>query len=448
MTGLRARLFAATLAALALTLALTIGIEAVLTKQQSDRSQVAALSRQADTQAAERRSSVSYVNSDVTSAGVRSIVAPRTTFEAVVPDADRSSDGETTYEGSSYLYSYRTIPARGLLLLRATSVKAAAWRPFVRDLSLGALAGVGLAALLSFWVARSIVRPIRRVGAASEKLAAGESPDRVPESGPRELASLARSFNEMAEQLATSRESERNFLLSVSHELKTPLTAIRGYAEGLSEGAFTGAEAAPTILVESSRLERLVRDLLDLARMNRHAFAVDREPVDLAQVAAEVAARHEVAARDFGVALTVEGVTAWVVADYDRVLQVASNLVENALGETPRDGAVTLRVEPGRLIVSDTGPGLEGADIDRAFDRFFLYDKYGRERPVGSGLGLAIVKQLTVAMGGSVEVRSAPGEGATFTVSLPRASGPGNSGSQSGGVDDLEVGTGHPAETV
>jgi two-component system, OmpR family, sensor kinase len=418
---LRGRLFAATLAALGLTLALTIGIGAVLTRQQVDHTQVVALSRLADNQAASRRQSVSYQNSDQVVGGVREIVNLRPTFAKYVPHANRSSDGSVTIAGKRYIYSYRTIPHRGLLLLRPASVKSAAWRPFLGDLLLAALAGAVLAAVLSFWIARSIVRPVRRVAEASHALAAGETPSRVPEEGARELASLAHAFNEMAGQLAASRESERNFLLSVSHELKTPLTAIRGYAEGLGEGAFSSDDAARTILLESRRLERLVRDLLDLARMNRHEFAVSREVVDLGEVAREAVARHEAHAREFGVMIAADGGEAWVEGDHDRLLQVASNLVENALRETPPLGSVIVSVEPRRLSVSDTGPGLERADLDRAFDRFFLYDKYGRERPVGSGLGLAIVKQLTEAMGGTVEVESSPGNGATFVVTLPSA---------------------------
>jgi two-component system OmpR family sensor kinase len=225
----------------------------------------------------------------------------------------------------------------------------------------------------------------------------------------------------MAAQLAESRDSERNFLLSVSHELKTPLTAIRGYAEGLSEGAFPPDEAARTILVEARRLERLVQDLLELARMNRREFSVRREPVDLAEVAREVIARHDAAARSFDVALAADGDESWVDADPDRVLQIASNLVENALRVTPPGGTVSVGVAPQLLTVSDTGPGLAPDDIARAFDRFFLYDKYGRERPLGSGLGLAIVKQLAVAMGGDVTVTSDPGAGAVFSLELPRS---------------------------
>ena len=421
MRTLSGQLFASTLVALAATLTLTIAIGAILTRQQVDHTQVAALQRQADNAALARRQSVSYDNSNRQVAGVRTIVEPRATFTGLVPDVARSSNGETTYQGKKYIYAYRTIPARGMLLLRLASQKSAAWHPFLRDLLLAALAGALLAAALSLVVARSITRPVRRVVEASRALAAGNRPGELPESGALELASLSRAFNEMAADLASARESERAFLLSVSHELKTPLTAIRGYAEGLAEGAFEPGEAAGTILLEGRRLERLVRDLLDLARMNRSEFSVNHETVDLAAVARDAALRHETFAKEFGVVLTAEGDASWVDADGDRILQVASNLVENALRETPPGGSVVVRAEPQRLVVSDSGPGLELEDLPHVFDRFFLYDKYGRERPVGSGLGLAIVKQLVEAMGGSVTVESVPGQGATFTVALPPA---------------------------
>jgi two-component system sensor histidine kinase BaeS len=402
------------------TLVLTIGIGAVLTRRQVDHTQAASLARRADDIAFQRRQSVSYVNQNTVSGSTRTIVSPRPALAAYVPSVDADSDGTTTYDGRRYLYAYRTLPSRGLLVLRPAGVSAA-WHPFLVDLLIAGAAGAALAAAFSLLLARSLARPIRRVAEATQELAAEGRADLLPADGPAELASLARAFNEMAAQLAESRESERAFLLSVSHELKTPLTAIRGYAEGLAEGAFTPDDAAGPILVESRRLERLVRDLLDLARMNRREFSVGSEPVDLAEVAREAVARHEAAARSFGVALTAEGDESWVEADPDRVLQIASNLIENALRETPPGGAVAVRAGRRRLVVSDTGPGLAPDDLGRAFDRFFLYDKYGRERPVGSGLGLAIVKQLAVAMGGDVRVASAPGEGATFTLELPRS---------------------------
>jgi signal transduction histidine kinase len=190
--------------------------------------------------------------------------------------------------------------------------------------------------------------------------------------------------------------------------------------------------------VEAMRLERLVRDLLDLARMHRSEFSVRREPVDLAQLARETVARHESSARRFGVALQAEGTESWVEADHERLLQVASNLVENALRETPRGGTVTVGVRGPTLLVSDTGPGIPEPDIEHAFERFYLYDKIGRDRPVGSGLGLAIVKQLVTAMGSEVRVESGSG-GTTFSVHLrpePR------------GVDHLEVGAAQAPERV
>jgi signal transduction histidine kinase len=438
VNSLRARLFAATLAALALTLALTIAIGAVLTRRQVDRTQAANIARRADDLAHQRRQNVNYKTQNDVVGNVRTIIAPRASFSALVPNVNTSSDGETTYRDQRQLYSYRTLPHLGVLLLRPAKLQAAAWRPFLGDLLIAALAGVILAAGLSYLVARSIARPIRRVADATRALAADQSHDPLPTGGTTELASLAQAFNQMTEQLAASRQAERDFLLSVSHELKTPLTAIRGYSEGLADGAFTPDEAARIISLEASRLERLVRDLLDLARMNRSEFSVQSEPVDLAEVAREAVRRHEAAARDFGVALTAEGEEAWVDADSDRLLQVASNLVENALRETPAGGAVTVHAGPARLLVSDTGRGIEPEDVPHAFERFYLYDKADKARPLGSGLGLAIVKQLATAMGGDVNVRSGA-EGTTFEVSLRP---------QLGGVDDLEVGAGQPAERV
>jgi two-component system sensor histidine kinase BaeS len=435
--SLRARLFAATLAALALTLALTIAIGAVLTRRQVDRSQAANVARLADELALQRRENVNYKTEDQLSGSTRILIQPRASFVKLVPNVNLSSDGEATYLGKRQLYSYRTLPNRGLILLRPASLTSA-WRPFLVDLLLAGLVGVLFAAVISFFVARSIVRPIRRVADATRALAADERHDPLPTEGSTELVALALAFNQMTEQLAASREAERNFLLSVSHELKTPLTAIRGYAEGLADGAFDADEAARTIVLEAGRLERLVRDLLDLARMNRAEFSVRSEPVDLAETAREAVARHEGSAREFGVELRAGGVEAWVEGDGDRLLQVASNLVENALRETPAGGSVTVIAEAGTLIVADTGPGIATDDIPHVFERFYLYDKVGKDRPVGSGLGLAIVKQLATAMGGDVRVESGPA-GTTFTVVLRP---------QLGGVDHLEVGPREAPERV
>ena len=162
-------------------------------------------------------------------------------------------------------------------------------------------------------------------------------------------------------------------------------------------------EAAATIAKESQRLERLVGDLLDLARMRKAEFSVRREPVDLAAVAAETVRRYETQARAFGVTLEAEADgEAPALADTDRTLQVVSNLVENALRLAPADGLVRIVAAPGEIRVEDSGPGLGPEELEHAFERFFLYSRYGRERAVGTGLGLAIVKELAEGMGGSV----------------------------------------------
>ena len=290
---------------------------------------------------------------------------------------------------------------------------------YVWGLLIAAAAGGLLAALAAFLLARRIARPVDRVSAAARSLMHGTHPEPVPVEGAAEIATLAAAFNELAAQLRQAQEAERNFLLSVSHELKTPLTAIRGYAEAVGDGAVDPREAAATVASEARRLERLVRDLLDLARMNRTDFSVHNSEIDLSEVAEDAVRRYEGQAESFGVELhAVVAGAAPAIADADRVLQVVSNLVENALRLTPAGGEVRVVAAPGVLRVEDTGPGLAEADTERAFERFYLHERYGLERKVGTGLGLAIVKELTLAMGGDVDVESRPGKLTVFTVRL------------------------------
>jgi signal transduction histidine kinase len=278
-----------------------------------------------------------------------------------------------------------------------------------------------LLGLLGAWIlSRSVVRPVRRLAEASGRLAEGEAGVTVTPQGPKELRELAVSFNDMNAKLTKAQETEQAFLLSVSHELKTPLTSIRGYAEGIGDGTVKPDDGAEVIGAESSRLERLVGDLLESGRMRKAAFTVRSESVDLAAVAEDVVRRYEATARDAGLTLLVNiEAGGGAVADHDRVLQVVSNLVENAIRCTPAPGTVTISTAPGAITVSDTGRGLTRDDLPRAFERFYLYSRYGTDRPVGTGLGLAIVKELTEAMGGTVSVSSAVGVGTAFTVTLP-----------------------------
>ena len=335
----------------------------------------------------------------------------------------RPAEGSVTVDGERFLFAARNVQGKGFILLRPKDPSFADYWPFLQGLLIACAIAAVLAAIGSFVTARAIARPVRRVAEASRSLAEGVSPDPVPVEGSAELALLATSFNDMAEQLRSAQEAERNFLLSVSHELKTPLTAIRGYAEGLDDGAFTPEEAAATIREEARRLERLVRDLLDIARMNRREFAVHREAIDLADVGREAVRRYEVEARTGHVELeAIATDPSPAEGDPDRVLQIVSNLVENALRSTPPGGIVHIRTRAGLIEVEDTGIGMAAEDLPHAFERFYLHDRAGGNpdgRRWSSGLGLAIVSELCERMGGSVSVESTLGQGTTFTVRLP-----------------------------
>jgi two-component system sensor histidine kinase BaeS len=432
MTSLRSRLFQAIVIVVVICIGLTVGVGLLLTRRAVDKATLLDVSHQADLIA--------------TSQNVNSVILPFSKLNQLQPYFDKQhltallsfdplpqsakdklahdkpADGSVTINGVQLYFAARIVSGHPFVLLRPKSATRARWTPYVYSLLLAALVGGVLAALVALLLARRIARPVRRVAAASRSLARGELPDPVPVEGAAELATLATAFNDLASQLAQAREAERSFLLSVSHELKTPLTAIRGYAEAVQDGAIEPREAAAIVSAEAARLERLVHDLLDLARMNRTDFSVHPSEIDLAEVADDAVRRYLPQAEAFGVRLSAvsEG-EAPAIADADRVLQVVSNLVENALRLTPAGGEVRIVTGPGLLRVEDTGPGLEDADRDRAFERFYLHERYGRERAVGTGLGLAIVKELTEAMGGTVSVESEPGRLTTFTIRLGAA---------------------------
>jgi signal transduction histidine kinase len=340
------------------------------------------------------------------------------------------AEGTVSVVGRSLLYVARTTGTGRIVLIRGARLAFSEWRPFLVSLVLAGLGGAVLAGLLSFLLARRLTRPIGELADATQRLAAGEAGVEVPVDGEDELADLGRTFNAMSLELGRARESQRRFLESVSHELKTPLTSIRGYAEALDEGAVSPAEGGRVIASEADRLERLVFDLLDLARLGRAGFEVAKQPVDLASVSAAAVKRHLPRARELGVKLTsTSAEEAWGVGDEGRLLQATSNLIENSLRLTPAGGSVTVSARTGRIAVCDTGPGLDPEDLPHAFERFYLYNRYRSERAVGSGLGLAIVKELTAAMGGGVEAGNLPEGGAVFTLSLPAAETPGAPGS-------------------
>jgi two-component system sensor histidine kinase BaeS len=426
--GLRSRLFWGIGVVVLICVSLTIGLGLVLTRRAVEKATLKDVAHQADLIAATQRSSLGSLRS--LQPGIQAILnrqreiflSHRSDLPSWAQDRvahHRPAQGAMTFGDSRYYFAARSGNPGTIILLRPKSAASSLLSPYVWGLFIAAAAGGILAAVAAFLLARRISRPVDRISAAARTLTRGTHPEPVPVEGADEIATLAVAFNQLAAQLRRAQEAERSFLLSVSHELKTPLTAIRGYAEAVEDGAIDPREAAATVASEARRLERLVHDLLDLARMNRTDFSVHNTEIDLAEVAEDVVRRYQQPAESFGVALhAVADRPAPAIGDADRVLQVVSNLVENALRLTPPEGEVRVVAAPGVLRVEDTGPGLAEADTERAFERFYLHERYGRERPVGTGLGLALVKELTLAMGGSVDVESRPGTLTVFTVRL------------------------------
>jgi two-component system OmpR family sensor kinase len=437
---LRRRVFAFVAIAAITSCVLTVGVAAVLVRHQVATQRLTALARAADLVASVggARGALtpgSHVYAlaagGVTTRPRRVGPARAAVVLAAIPTAG-DAQGTVTIRGRHLIYAEQTTANGRVVLVRGAGLAFAEWRPFLLSLILAGLGGALLAAVLSYPLARRLTRPLAELASATGRVAAGEQGVEVPVRGEDELAVLAVSFNEISGELTRAREGQRDFLESVSHELKTPLTSIRGYAEALGEGAVATPDGARVIAAEARRLERLVQDLLDLARLGRSEFEVSREPVDLASVARRAVERHLPRARELGIDLEATGAPeAPAVGDSERLLQATSNLIENALRLTPAGGSVEVAVESApahaAIIVRDTGPGLGPDDLPRAFERFYLYDRYRSERAVGSGLGLAIVAQLLARMGGSVEASAVPdggASGAQFTLRVPSGTTP------------------------
>jgi signal transduction histidine kinase len=247
----------------------------------------------------------------------------------------------------------------------------------------------------------------------------------VPVRGPAEVAEVAGAVNELADALAHSEDRQRRFLLSVSHELRTPLTAVRGFGESLADEVVTGAEVAPagaTIVREADRLERLVTDLMELARLEADDFAVDLTDVDLTALVTEAGQAWDLRARNAGVELRVEapGRPVPVRADPRRLRQVLDGLAENALRVTPAGSMLVLAaLDEGALQVRDAGPGLSDEDYAVVFERGALHDRYRGHRPTGAGgVGLALAHGLVTRMGGTIAAGPAAEGGVAFTATL------------------------------
>jgi two-component system sensor histidine kinase BaeS len=296
------------------------------------------------------------------------------------------------------------------------------WITLLERLAIASLGGIVVAGLLGWYLSRRITRPVLALSRATDEIARGRYDVEVPARGGGEIGHLSDRFREMAARLSEAEQQERNFLMSVSHELRTPLTAIRGHVDALREGVAVDpvvrAASLDMIASESARLERLVGDVLDLAKLEARRFTLLHEEVDMGRLCEQAYAAFGEEARRRGIEYDKRfGARPTIVSDGDRLLQIISNLLSNAFRWTPDGGRVELGLAAanGRVSVAvdDSGPGVRPEERERIFRPFWSRDDSG------TGLGLAIAHELAIALGGRIDVDSEPGKGSRFELVLP-----------------------------
>jgi two-component system sensor histidine kinase BaeS len=360
----------------------------------------------------------------VTGAGRRLVSAEA----AAKVRAGRSVSQTETVAGIPVVVEARPIAAGGgLVLAEPVSAVTQAAGALVARLAWALAVGFVCAVLGGALVARWVATPLTRLASAARRLAGGERGVAVDGGGPAEIDQVSRALAALDGSLATSEARQREFLLSVSHEMRTPLTALQGYAEALADGVIP-AEEVPrvgrTLSAETERLDHFVRDLLELARLEADDFRIDVREVDVAELLPFVVEAWRGVWEPAGIAMRAEAAAPLGVAtDARRLRQLLDGLVENALRATPTGSPVVLagHREPGAVVleVRDGGPGLSEEDVARAFDRGALRDRYAGERRVGTGLGLSIASRLASRLGAELAAGHAPEGGAAFALRMP-----------------------------
>jgi len=336
--------------------------------------------------------------------------------------------------GKAWLYSRERLADNTFLVVAVPRPRITILN-IIRDdlllpIFLGGMVALVLSLFLAFMIARWIADPLQKVVLAARDMPS-EQARPVDERGPHEVQELTRSFNAMMARVQSSQKSQREFVANVSHELKTPLTSIQGFSQAILDGTADLPEerrqAAQVIYDESARMHRLVLDLLDLARLDGGIADITMSPVNLADLLIAVAEKFAPQSQKAGVniKLDIPSNLPQISADGDRLMQVFTNLVDNALKFTPRGGSITLHASlalNGQLYsyVMDTGYGIPPEKQAHIFERFYQADPARRGgNKHGAGLGLAIAREIIQAHGGKITVRSGPGMGTTFEMFLP-----------------------------
>jgi signal transduction histidine kinase len=339
------------------------------------------------------------------------------TFEFVPP-------GESsTYFAAAYPVSVGGEPFGALVVAKRRDQLQERWVVLLERIGVALLVGLAVAGGLVWYLSRRLTKPVLALSRAADEVAAGRYDAELPATRSRdEIGHMTERFAEMTQKLAEAQRRERNFLMVVSHELRTPLTAIRGHVEALREGVAPDEETRDAsfrvIGAETDRLARLVGDVLDLARMEAHQFTLEEEEVELRRLLEQAYESFGEEARrrgiEYGCSLDADPV---LETDGDRVLQIVSNLLDNAFAWTPDGGRIDLGLTAANgtiaVSVADSGPGIGPEERERIFRPF--WSRAG----AGTGLGLPIALELAHALGGELTLESQVGKGSRFELRLP-----------------------------
>ena len=350
----------------------------------------------------------------------------------------RNTQTAVDANGEVWLYSWSRLKDNRILVVAAPRPRVPVLNLFTDEflspiLQGGAIALV-LSLILAYVLSRWVADPLQKVVLAARNYPSDTLKPIEPQ-GPREVQDLTQAFNSMVARVNSTQRSQRDFVANVSHELKTPLTSIQGFAQAiLDETADTPEarkQAAQIIYNESGRMHRMALNLLDLARLEAGTADLKMSPVDVGTLLRSIVEKFTPQAQKVGVRLQVDVPDALppIRGDGDRLAQVFTNLVDNALKFTPARGQVTLSARNAgaemELSITDTGSGVPEEALPRLFDRFYQVDpsRAGGEGH-GAGLGLAIVQEIVQAHGGKIGVRSQVRHGTTFVIHLPLAQSP------------------------
>lgn len=339
----------------------------------------------------------------------------------------RDPDGEVWFfnivqlENRGYLLVIAPRPRITVFVLLKSEIES--------PLILAGITALVLAFVISLLMAKWIASPLQKIEQAAMGFTKGEYKP-IPPEGPRDVRQLAEAFNEMTERVRSSQRSQQDFIANVSHELKTPITSIQGFAQAIMDGTARTSEelqqAVRIIYREAGRMHRLVLDLLSLSRLETGMVILQREVVDMERLLEEVINKSTLQARECQIAINLQLDSApAIIGDADQLLQVFTNLIDNALKYSPAGSEVTVTCSQDadklNVRIVDRGVGIQIEERSRIFERFYQVDKSRRGGPIrGVGLGLSIARQIVLAHVGTIRVEDTPGGGSTFIVTLPR----------------------------